>query len=290
MFSAPINQFLDRKPRPGQGRSRVDPANTTLAMSCTPSPGCSTPGTSSTGVTSYVYTYAYLITVIGQSSSAEQNTIRETGNLVETVLLNPTSSTKTNFAYYGTFFDQYAICSSAFVSGTMSGPFFSNGSWNFGDAGIKVGSAKYHYTGSVGAVSSKVGYMYSSGTCGPIDQHFRQPCRYDNQPDFSGGTQPGPECDSAAHRCFQPGIRRSERQWSLLWNMRYTNASADVCFDDCRGCFVASHGDAADDRCLPAIQQNRCSRLLNSTVLHRWWNYGPRQCQPNYDGRCHSRR
>ena len=139
--------------------------NATGDFSTPPASNCSSSGSSGYTVNSYTYSYPYRLTVIGQSRANEQNTVTEDGTINVVVNLVGSTTTTTSFAAYGTFFDKYAICSNPFVAGTMSGPFFSNQSWNFGDAGW-VGSSKYIFTGTVGAVSANVGYMYSSdGTC-----------------------------------------------------------------------------------------------------------------------------
>jgi Tfp pilus assembly protein PilX len=127
-----------------------------------PLPTCANPGDPTKyKVLSYAYSYPYKITAVGNSIANQQNAIEETGNLIATVTV--TNTFNTSFAAYGTFFDQYALCSGAFVKGSMSGRFFSNESWNFGDSGF--GSGSYIFTGSVGAHNSKVGYLYSDGAC-----------------------------------------------------------------------------------------------------------------------------
>ncbi len=127
---------------------------------CTPAANCGVVG--GAGITTNVsYTYPYQITVIGQSRANEQNTVVENGTLTLTFQVNPSTVSHPSFAAYGTLFDQYALCSGSFVAGTMSGQFFSNESWNFGDAG-QVGSTKYIFTGSVGANNTQVGYNHTN--------------------------------------------------------------------------------------------------------------------------------
>lgn len=144
----------------------VDSTKTTFSMtSCTPSPQCSNGSTTAvTASTPYVYNYQYHLTVDGQARSSEVNVVEEWGNIQYTVNMNPSSSTTTSFAAYGTLFDQYALCSAPFVAGTMSGQFFSNQSWNFGDSSALGSSTKYIFTGNVGAVNSQVGYFHG-GNC-----------------------------------------------------------------------------------------------------------------------------
>lgn len=160
------------------GTFKVDSTNTTLgAPTCTPAytknatgdfstpPSCTSTGSNGYTLTSYTYSYPYQIAVIGQSRANEQNTVIESGTINVVVNITNTGTTTGSFAAYGTFFDQYALCSNPFAPGTMTGPFFSNQSWNFGDAGW-VGSTKYIFTDAVGAVNADVGYMFSSdGTC-----------------------------------------------------------------------------------------------------------------------------
>jgi Tfp pilus assembly protein PilX len=128
---------------------------------CTPAINCGVVG--GAGIASNVsYTYPYQITIVGQSRANEQNTVVENGSLTLTFAVNPVTTQKKNFAAYGTLFDNYSLCGGPFVAGTMSGEFFSNDSWNFGDAG-QVGSTKYIFTGSVGAHNTQVGYIHSTG-------------------------------------------------------------------------------------------------------------------------------
>jgi Tfp pilus assembly protein PilX len=127
-----------------------------------PPPTCANPGDPTQyTVNSYSYSYPYKITAVGNSIANQQNTIEETGNMIATVSI--TNSFQQSFAAYGTFFNSYPICSGGFVKGTMSGQFFSNESWNFGDAAYGAGG--YIFTGSVGAHNADVGYMYGDGTC-----------------------------------------------------------------------------------------------------------------------------
>jgi len=143
------------------GKFKIDSTNTVLPN------GSVTSTTNTVGnVTYYTYYYPYKITVIGDSTGSEQNTAVETGSFNVTIPVTTTSTTgtTTSFAAWGTLFNTYPICGSPFVKGTMTGPFFSNDSWNFGDNGL-VGNGSYIFTGAVGAVNANVGYMYSDGTC-----------------------------------------------------------------------------------------------------------------------------
>lgn len=170
----------------------INSSNTTFSMtSCTPSPQCSNGSTTAvTASTPYVYNYLYHLVVDGQSRSSEVNVVEEWGNIQFTINMNPTNSTTTSFAAYGTLFDQYALCSAPFVAGTMSGKFFSNQSWNFGDASALGSSTKYIFTGNVGAVNSQVGYFHGSNcyeSSATSDTHNGTTIN----PTFSGGLSLG---------------------------------------------------------------------------------------------------
>lgn len=109
-------------------------------------------------ITGYTYTYNYTLTSMGQSRASEMTTLTDAGSLIVNVALGLPSPSVTNFAAYGFFVNTYNICDGSYlVPGTVTGPVFSNGSWNFGSSG------SYIFTDSVGAVNSKFGYQFSGG-------------------------------------------------------------------------------------------------------------------------------
>lgn len=148
------------------GKFIVDAANTTLGVSvpaCTvhytsntaPVPTCTNAGNGS--ATYYQYFYPYKITVIGQSRTNETNTIEEQGTILLTVTIHSSSAVNTNFAAWGMFIDQSPICNGSYlVPGTITGPVFTNGAWNFGTSG------SYIFTDEVGSASANLGYQFSS--------------------------------------------------------------------------------------------------------------------------------
>jgi Tfp pilus assembly protein PilX len=164
---------------------------TSPTPSCSPTPQCSTPGSSLAGITQLTYTYPYQVTVIGQSRNNEQNTVTESGNIQLAVKITPSTGSSTSFAAFGTLLDQYAICSSPFVPGTMSGKVYSNDSMNFGDSGL-VGSTKYVFPGAVDVVNAAgVGYMYSDGTCNKSTATSNTHSGTTVNPTFTGGLTSG---------------------------------------------------------------------------------------------------
>jgi hypothetical protein len=65
----------------------------------------------------------------------------------------------TSFAGFGMFIDQYALCGGGdLVPGTITGPVWTNGSWNFSNSG------SYTFTDDVTQVGSKAGFD-KSGIC-----------------------------------------------------------------------------------------------------------------------------
>jgi Tfp pilus assembly protein PilX len=155
------------------GKFKVDSANTTLgAPSCTihytintgTIPTCINAGNGS--ATWYQYSYPYKITVIGQSRTNETNTVEEQGTIVLTVNVLTNSTNTSSFAAWGMFIDQNPVCSgSSLVSGTITGPVFTNGGWTFGTSG------SYIFTDTVGSHSANIGYQFSSCYQSPNTQY-----------------------------------------------------------------------------------------------------------------------
>jgi len=120
-------------------------------------------------INNFQYTYNYSVDVFGQVKGNEQTELADNGNIQITVNISPPSGVVTNpsFAAWGMFIDQYNICDgSTLVPGTISGPVFTNGAWNFGTAG------KYIFTDTVGSHNADAGYQFGGGCnqiAGPSD-------------------------------------------------------------------------------------------------------------------------
>lgn len=109
----------------------------------------------------FTYTYNYTIDTLGQVKNSEQAEILDNGNITVAVNISqPSSVTKSqSFAAWGMFIDQSPICSgSTLVNGTITGPVFTNGSWNFN-------TGSYIFTDAVGEAGAKSGASFSDGTC-----------------------------------------------------------------------------------------------------------------------------
>jgi hypothetical protein len=110
-------------------------------------------------ITDFQYQFPYTITALGQSSGNGQQLVEDSGQLVLNIHVAPAAGQVQNFAAWGMFIDQYTQCDgSTLVPGTINGPVFTNGSWNFGTAG------SYIFTDKVGSASPTFGYQFS-GSC-----------------------------------------------------------------------------------------------------------------------------
>jgi hypothetical protein len=95
------------------------------------------------------YTYGYTITSTGQSKGTEKTVLTDSGRFtVSAVIPSPSAL---SFAGYGMFVDSNTLCDgSTLVPGTITGPVFTNGSWNFG-------TGNYTFTDSVGQAGNTIG-------------------------------------------------------------------------------------------------------------------------------------
>ncbi len=106
----------------------------------------------------YTYNYSYHMLVYGRSSGVQKTTLEESGTLTINVPLTAAANTPANFSAWGMFIDQTPICSGSYlVPGTITGPVFTNGAWNFGNTG------QYIFTDKVGSVSAKAGFQNGGG-------------------------------------------------------------------------------------------------------------------------------
>ena len=102
------------------------------------------------------YIYGYTIRSTGSSLGTEKTVLVDSGRLtVQAIIPTPAALT---FAGYGMFVDANPLCSgSTLVPGTLTGPVFTNGSWNFG-------TGNYTFTDSVGQANANIGTSSSCPT------------------------------------------------------------------------------------------------------------------------------
>ena len=124
---------------------------------CSPLPPnnklCSTAAGVLTGcyvINNFLYTYNYATDTLGQVQNSEQAEILDNGSISITVNISQPSGVTKNqsFAAWGMFIDKSPICNgSTLVNGTLTGPVFTNGAWNFN-------TGSYIFTDSVGQALS----------------------------------------------------------------------------------------------------------------------------------------
>ncbi len=107
--------------------------------------------------TGYRYIYNYSVTALGQSQGTEAATVVDTGTLTFNATIQPAGPQQVNFAAWGMFIDQYPLCGGGdLVPGTITGPVFTNGAWNFG-------TGTYEFTNQVQSAGAQAGY--DNGGC-----------------------------------------------------------------------------------------------------------------------------
>jgi len=157
--------------------------------SCTVLGGGGTCAAPTGPVTGYTYIYNYTLQSIGQAQGTQATTLTDRGSVTVNATLIPVNS-KTSFAAWGMFIDQSPICNgSTLVPGTISGPVFSNGAWNFGTSG------SYIFTDPVGSASPNAGYQFSNKcdqTSAPSDQAGNQTIAPNLQAGFTPEQPTGP--------------------------------------------------------------------------------------------------
>jgi hypothetical protein len=106
--------------------------------------------------TGYKYVYSYNLTALGQSQGTEVATITDYGKITFNATMTPPTPPTVNFAAYGMFIDKQGLCSGDLVAGTITGPVFTNGSWNFG-------TGSYEFSDQVQSAGTQAGY--DNGSC-----------------------------------------------------------------------------------------------------------------------------
>jgi Tfp pilus assembly protein PilX len=137
------------------GKFKISSATLTLA-NCLVIGGTGTCASPAGAITGYQYTYNYSLTAVGQTRATEQTTLGDNGSIIINVNAGSPAGSTVSFAAWGTFIDNYDICSALFVPGTITGPVFTNDSWTFGDTG------PYIFTDPVGSAGSQAGYYFTS--------------------------------------------------------------------------------------------------------------------------------
>jgi Tfp pilus assembly protein PilX len=152
----------------GQGaNSWAESFEITNTGTCTNSfvlaPGGPTVTSTSNGLnTGYQYVFNYKLCSMGRALSSQQVNISESGSIAIniTVPVSQTTTTTVSFSAFGGFVDNYPPCLGPLVPGTMTGPMFTNGAWQFTTGG------DYIFTDPVGQANPDTDYWFG-GTCIP---------------------------------------------------------------------------------------------------------------------------
>ena len=110
--------------------------------------------------TGYRYLFNYTLCSVGRALVTQQSDTSETGTITVniTAQTSTTQSTQVSFASFGAFINNYPPCLGPLVPGTMTGPMFTNGAWQFMTGGA------YIFTDPVSQANAKADY-YFGGTC-----------------------------------------------------------------------------------------------------------------------------
>ena len=199
--------------------SSITGCSTSVAFPTTNNPQILTTNGSLT--TSYQYTFNYTLCAMGRAQALQQVATKETGTLLITITAQGASSALVpeSFAAFGAFIDNFSECQGALVTGTMAGPFFTNGSWNFGTSG------SYIFTDPVGQVDPKASYVFGSGGFGSgapsCSGHSGCDCKNASSDTYNGQT---------IAPTFQSGFNRNQtavplpandfsQQWAVIDGM-----------------------------------------------------------------------
>ena len=110
-------------------------------------------------ITAYTFRFNYTLCASGRGQATGQANTSETGNYTVVVAAQSTSTQTVNssFAAFGSFINNFPPCLAPMIPGTMTGPMFTNGAWQFMPG-------NYIFTDPVGQSNAKADYWFG-GTC-----------------------------------------------------------------------------------------------------------------------------
>ena len=110
--------------------------------------------------TGYRYVFNYNLCAMGRALASQQVDTSENGSVTIniSVPLSQTATTTAPFSAFGGFVDNYPPCLAALIPGTMTGPMFTNGAWQFMTGG------SYIFTDPVGQQNANADYWFG-GNC-----------------------------------------------------------------------------------------------------------------------------
>jgi Tfp pilus assembly protein PilX len=151
---------------------------TDVTFSLAPGSPTVTSRDSSNNPTGYSYIYNYSLTAVGSAKGTEQATVSESGSLIVGISA-AAAATNVSFASFGTFIDQFPPCSAWLTPGTMTGPMFTNGAWQFT-------TGTYIFTDPVGQANANASFWFGT-TCiqSPTSSYTSK--KQTIKPTFQGG-------------------------------------------------------------------------------------------------------
>lgn len=113
-------------------------------------------------ITAYRYVFNYTICSVGRAGAVQQALAMETGSIIANIQAQTASTqgTAASFAAFGAFVHNFPPCFAPLIPGTMTGPMFTNGAWQFMPGGA------YIFTDPVGQSTPNADYWFG-GTCIP---------------------------------------------------------------------------------------------------------------------------
>ncbi|HXC32187.1 MAG TPA: hypothetical protein VNZ56_06910 [Verrucomicrobiae bacterium] len=109
----------------------------------------------------WTVSWPYQVTVKGISTGSESEVVTETGAIVYTSTSGSVAGgNPPSFSRWAAFITNFADCQGPLVPGTMTGPFFTDGQWNFGN----FSNPGYTFTGSIGQAGADASW-WSNNNC-----------------------------------------------------------------------------------------------------------------------------
>ena len=127
------------------------------ANSCLPTTQANCPnGNANDHNYTWTFSYPYEVTLKGQSSGSESEEITETGTINYTSISGTAAAGgPPPFSKWAAFITNFGDCQGPLAPGTMTGPFFTDGQWNFGN----FSNPGYTFTGSIAQVGANASWI-----------------------------------------------------------------------------------------------------------------------------------
>jgi hypothetical protein len=145
----------------GQPQFRLEPSIGD-ANSCLPTNQVNCPnGNPNDHNYTWTFSYPYEVTVKGQSTGTEGEEVIETGTIVYTSISGTAAAGgPPPFSKWAAFITNFGDCQGPLVPGTMTGPFFTDGQWNFGN----FTNPGYTFTGSIAQAGAQASW-WNNNNC-----------------------------------------------------------------------------------------------------------------------------